>query len=81
MKLSTDPSRTASGIEERKRWNSHDDLLSDNTKARIADMTRNRVAKDNLELRQLVARQETYVAQLEEELSFCRKQLAETIGK
>lgn len=54
--------------KDQKRWSSHEDLLnhSNHTKG---------------ELRTLVSHQEDYIGQLEEELSFCRNQLNETISK
>lgn len=54
--------------KEGRRWGSHENLLhhTNHTKG---------------ELRNLVTYQEDYIHQLEEELSFCRNQLTETIDK
>lgn len=51
-----------------KRWGSHEDLLHHSTHTKG-------------ELREMVTYQEDYIHQLENELSFCRNQLTETIEK
>ncbi len=54
--------------KDAKRWGSHENLLNHSNQTKG-------------ELRDLVTYQENYIQQLEEELAFCRSQLADTIDK